>query len=95
MEPVDHQKIQENAEGIYEAIAIIAKRARQVNDEIKAALVREMADVIPPATDDGEEKEFNYDQIRISKSFDKIHPVSIAIKEKLDNDLEFRYRDEE
>lgn len=95
MEPVDTKKIQEDTEGIYEAIAVIAKRARQVNDEIKAALVREMADIIPPATDDGEEKEFNYDQIRISKSFDKVHPVSIAIKEKLEGEVDFRYRDAE
>jgi len=95
MEPVDLNTIQKGAEGIYEAIAVIAKRSRQVNDEIKAVLTRELGEVAIPDSDTGEEKEYNYDKMRISKSFDKIHPVAVAIKEKLGNDLEFRYRDEE
>ncbi len=95
MEPQDLNTITKDAEGIYEAIAVIAKRARQVNDEIKSVLSRELAEVATPDADTGEEKEYNYDKMRISKSFDKIHPVAIAIREKLGDKLEFRYRDEE
>ena len=95
MEPVDQRSIQAGAEGVYETIAIIAKRARQVNDEIKAVLTRELGEVAIPDSDTGEEKEYNYDKMRISKSFDKIHPVAIAIKEKLEGNITFRYRDEE
>lgn len=95
MEPVDQRKVTENTEGVYEALSIISRRARQVNDEIKAAISREIGVVPKPETDDGEEKEFNYERIRISKSFDKLDPVTMSVKEKLDGELSFRYREEE
>ena len=95
MEPVDQKTVTQKTEGVYEALAIVSRRARQVNDEIKATITRELGFVPRPETDDGEEKEFNYEQIRISKSFDKIDPVMVAVNEKLDGSLDFRYRDEE
>ncbi len=93
MEPVDSELIQQQTEGIYEAIAVVAKRARQINDEMKAILVRELAEVASPEADTGEEKEYNYDKMRISKSFDRYNPIILAVDEKLKGDVDFRYRE--
>jgi DNA-directed RNA polymerase subunit K/omega len=96
VQPVDLLKLSETTESLYEAIVVMSRRARQVNDEIKAALTRELAEVITiPLTEETDEPETNYDQMRISKQFDKLRPTEIAVDEMLRGELEYRYREPE
>ncbi len=64
---------------IYEAIVAMGHRARQINDDIRVQLQARM-EHISPIDDDSEYG--NYDQLEISKEFDKIaKPTFLAMKE--------------
>jgi DNA-directed RNA polymerase subunit K/omega len=73
---------------IYEAITAMGMRARQINDDVKVQLQARMQHIDPLE----DETEYgNYDQLQISKEFDKIaKPTFLAMKEMLNNDLSFR-----
>ncbi len=73
---------------IYEAIGAMGFRARQINDDIKAQLTARMRHIDPLE----DETEFgNYDQLQISKEFDRISkPTFLAMKEIQEGNLEFR-----
>jgi hypothetical protein len=67
-------------------------RSRQVNDYIKDELSNRMADIIPSSTDEAEE--VNYDQINISKEFEKLpKPTFIAMREIFDGKLTYNMSD--
>jgi len=63
-------------------------RARQINDDVKVQLQARMQHIDPLE----DETEYgNYDQLQISKEFDKIaKPTFLAMKEMLNSDLSFR-----
>ena len=76
----DKNKIDAQTGNIYEAISIIAKRASQINAEIKHEL---------------EEVFENKEQIEVSKFYEKLpKPQAIAVKEWLDGEIYYRYTDE-
>ncbi len=80
---------------IYEAINIMAARSGQLNDDIKSEL-QEKLDEFASHSDTIEEVQENKEQIEISKFYEKLpNPVIIAINEFINNQLEFRYRDDE
>lgn len=92
LEPYDLKEIQGNASSIYEAIAIMARRARQINDELKQQFSAAIADVT--TVDDEENESINYDQMKISLEFEKNEkPSRQAIDEMKAKVLESRYRD--
>ncbi len=73
---------------IYEAIVAMGIRARQINDDVKMQLQARMQH-INPIDDDNEFG--NYDQLEISKEFDKIpKPTFLAMKEMHNGQLEYR-----
>ncbi|TAL70314.1 MAG: hypothetical protein EPN82_03140 [Bacteroidetes bacterium] len=80
-------RMKESQKGIiYKSIVAMGFRARQVNDFIKSELNVRMADVI----DTGETDTVNFDQIAISREFDRIpKPTFIAMKEMFENKLTY------
>ncbi len=81
-------RMKESARGsIYQSIVAMGFRSRIINDQIKAELQEKMAD-IPISNDESEG--VNYDQLTISKEFDKLpKPTFIAMKEISDEKLRF------
>ena len=91
--PVDLKDVTGEASSVYEAIVVMSKRARQINDELKQNLDMRLEDVIAQFEED-QEMTNNPDQLAISKDFDRIpKPTFLAIDEMLDGEIEFRYRD--
>ena len=90
----DKNKIDAQTGNIYEAISIIAKRASQINAEIKREL-EEKLEEFAINNDSLEEVFENKEQIEVSKFSEKLpKPQAIAVKEWLDGDIEYRYIDE-
>lgn len=91
--PVDLKMVTGEASSLYEAIVIMSKRARQINDELKENFERRVAEIAADVDDD-QEMINNPDQLIISKEFERLpKPTFIAIDEMLDSEIEFRYRD--
>lgn len=91
--PVDLKDVTGEASSVYEAIVVMSKRARQINDELKQNLDMRLEDVIAQFEED-QEMTNNPDQLAISKDFDRIpKPTFLAIDEMLDGEIAFRYRD--
>jgi DNA-directed RNA polymerase subunit K/omega len=86
----DREKIQGNTENIYEAIAVIARRADQINAEIKQELIEKL-DEFATHNDSLEEVFENKEQIEVSRFYERLpKSSSIAIKEWLDGDIYYR-----
>ena len=76
---------------IYEALAVISKRARQVSVDLKQELHNKL-DEFATSSETIEEVIENKEQIEISKFYERLpNPVIIAVEEYLTNDLHFRY----
>lgn len=94
IQTIDLEKFEENAENLYEAVVIASRRARQINNDLKIELNQRMEPIIAKETED--DTIMNQDKMNLSLEFEKRDKPSIqAIKEVLDNDLKFRYKDEE
>lgn len=81
---------------LYEAVAIISKRARQVALHMKEDLDNKLADFITEDTDDvqDEEKAAKQEQAEITRLYEKLpKPTTIATEEFLDGKLMYRYAD--
>ena len=75
---------------IYEAVAIISKRANQVSSEVKEELAGKLQE-FSTHTDNLEEVFENREQIEISKHYEKLpKPVLIAIHEFMEDEIYFR-----
>ncbi|MDD3458282.1 MAG: DNA-directed RNA polymerase subunit omega [Weeksellaceae bacterium] len=76
---------------LYESIVIMAKRAEQINQEMKTELLQKL-DEFASHTDSLEEIFENREQIEVSKFYESLpKSTSIAIKEWLDDNIYFRY----
>lgn len=94
MKTLDLQKFEENAANVYESTVICSRRARHINDERKVELGQRLQPVIEKETED--DTIMNQDKLNISLDFEmRDKPTIQAIQEMMDNELEFRYRDEE
>ena len=90
--PVDLKQATGGATSIYEAIVVMSRRARQINDELKENLSRRLETVASHTDDEGDIT--NFDQLEISREFDRIpKPTFLALDEMLDGEIEHRYRD--
>lgn len=90
----DKNKVDATTGNIYEAISIIAKRATQINTEIKKELTEKLDD-FATYNDSLEEVFENKEQIEVSKYYEKLpKPQAIAVKEWLDGEVSFRYTEE-
>ncbi len=81
-------------ENIYEAISIIAKRAIQINSEVKKELIEKLEE-FATYTDSLEEIFENKEQIEVSKFYEKLpKPHAIAIHEWLEDKIYYRNTEE-
>ena len=89
----DIYSIAAKAENVYEAIAVIGKRARQLSNDLKEELHSKLEEFATTA-ETIEEVHENKEQIEISKFYERIpSPTIIATEEFISGELEFKYLD--
>jgi DNA-directed RNA polymerase subunit K/omega len=82
--------IEEPTGNVYEAITIIARRANQINSEIKKELLDKL-DEFATYNDSLEEVFENKEQIEVSKFYEKLpKPHALAVQEWLDDKIYYR-----
>ncbi len=87
----DVRKFDEKNGNIYEALAIISKRANQLSVEMKEELNKKLED-FSSYSDTLDEVYENREQIEISRYFEKLpKPTLIALQEWLDNEIYYKY----
>lgn len=80
---------------IYEALAVISSRARQLNIDIKQELHGKLEE-FAVTSETIEEIQENKEQIEISKFYEKLpNPTLIATEEFLEDKLEYRDRNKD
>jgi DNA-directed RNA polymerase subunit K/omega len=83
-------EIEAQTENIYEAISIIAKRANQINSDLKIELVDKL-DEFATYNDSLEEVFENKEQIEVSKFYERLpKPTAMAVEEWLNGKVYFR-----
>ena len=83
-------EIEAPTENIYEAISIIAKRATQINGDLKKELVEKL-DEFATYNDSLEEVFENKEQIEVSKFYERLpKPTAMAVEEWLNGKVYFR-----
>lgn len=86
----DRSAVEAPTGNIYEAISIIARRATQINSEIKKELLDKL-DEFATYNDSLEEIFENKEQIEVSKFYEKLpKPHALAVQEWLDGKIYFR-----
>lgn len=91
----DKNKIDAPTNNIYEAISIIAKRAAQINGDIKKELLEKL-DEFATYNDSLEEIFENKEQIEVSKFYERLpKPHALAVQEWLENKIYYRNTKEE
>lgn len=91
----DNDDIAEKTGNIYESIAIIGKRARQISSKQKEELNSKLAE-FASSVDNLEEIFENREQIEISKFYERMpKPSTSAIEEFMEDEVSFRYANEE
>ena len=86
----DKNEIEKPTENIYEAISIIAKRANQINSDLKKELVEKLEE-FATYNDSLEEVFENKEQIEVSKFYEKLpKPTAIAVEEWLEDKIYHR-----
>lgn len=86
----DRNQIDEPTDNIYESISIIARRAEQINTEIKKELIDKLEE-FATYNDSLEEIFENKEQIEVSKFYEKLpKPHALAIQEWLRDKIYFR-----
>ncbi|MDV6169973.1 DNA-directed RNA polymerase subunit omega [Flavobacterium sp. DG1-102-2] len=82
--------IEEPTGNVYEAITIIARRANQINTEIKKELIEKLEE-FATYNDSLEEIFENKEQIEVSKFYEKLpKPHALAVQEWLDEKISYR-----
>jgi DNA-directed RNA polymerase subunit K/omega len=91
----DRNQIDETTENIYESISIIARRAEQINTDIKKELIDKLEE-FATYNDSLEEIFENKEQIEVSKFYEKLpKPHALAVQEWLTDKIYFRNTEED
>ncbi|WP_456437650.1 DNA-directed RNA polymerase subunit omega [Psychroserpens sp.] len=91
----DRNIIDETTDNIYEAISVIAKRAEQINTDIRRELVDKLEE-FATYNDSLEEIFENKEQIEVSKFYEKLpKPHALAVQEWLDDKIYYRNTDDD
>lgn len=86
----DTDKLAEPTENLYESVAIISKRARQISSKLKEELNQKLAE-FASTVDNLEEVFENREQIEISKFYERMpKPTTLATEEFLEEKIMFR-----
>jgi len=95
VEPKKLTDLKDKTGNLYESIAIIAKRANQINITIKEELHNKLEE-FASHTDSLEEIHENKEQIEISRAYERMpNPALLATAEFLDDKVYFRKNDED
>ena len=95
IEPKKLSDIKDKTGNLYESIAIIAKRANQINIAVKEELHNKLEE-FASHTDSLEEIHENKEQIEISRAYERMPNAPIlATAEFLDDKIYFRKNDED
>ena len=90
VEPKKLSDIKEKTGNLYESIAIIAKRANQINITLKEELHNKLEE-FASHTDSLEEIHENKEQIEISKAYEKMpNPALLATQEFMEDKVYYR-----
>lgn len=94
IETRDVNELKSKTGNIYESIAIIAKRANQINISVKEELHNKL-DEFASHTDSLEEIHENKEQIEISRAYEKMpNPAILATSEFLESKIYYRKNEE-
>ena len=86
----DKDKLEETTQNIYETIAIIAKRATQINVDLREELVEKLEE-FATFNDSLEEIFENKEQIEVSKFYERLpKSTALAVEEWLNDEIYFR-----
>lgn len=86
----DMERIAEPTGNVYEAVAVISKRARQISSQMKDELSSKLAE-FASTVDNLEEVFENREQIEISKFYERLpKPTLLATEEFLEGKVMFR-----
>ncbi len=95
VEPKKLSEMKDKTGNIYESIAIIAKRANQINISLKEELHNKLEE-FASHTDSLEEIHENKEQIEISRAYERMpNPALLATAEFLEDKVYFRKNDED
>lgn len=99
LKPQNINEIESKASNIYEAIVLLARRSRQINEEQKIEFNQRMEvinQLAMPVSAEEDEPGINPDQVKISIEFDKKPKiVDQALTELLGNKLHYTYPETE
>jgi DNA-directed RNA polymerase omega subunit len=92
------EDLEKHAGNIYEAIVVIAKRARQINDDQKRFIEQELgydSAADNPNADDDSDLEESHEERRITpiKIFRLPKPTTISLDEMMNGKLQFQYKE--
>ncbi len=91
---INKNEFDQPTENIYEAISVTAKRAIQINAELKKELIEKLEE-FATYNDSLEEIFENKEQIEVSKFYEKLpKPHAIAVQEWLEGKIYFRNTEE-
>lgn len=91
----DMDKISEPTGNVYESVAVISKRARQIAVNVKEELNNKLAE-FASTVDNLEEIFENREQIEISKFYERMpKATNVAVEEFAEGKVLFRRREEE
>jgi DNA-directed RNA polymerase subunit K/omega len=95
VEPKKLSDIKDKTGNLYESIAIVAKRANQINITIKEELHNKLEE-FASHTDSLEEIHENKEQIEISRAYERMpNPALLATTEFMEDKIYFRRNDED
>ena len=87
----DLDQLVSETHNIYEALAIVSKRSRQLSVDLKSELNAKLEE-FAVQSDTIEEVSENKEQIEISKFYERLpNPVIIATEEYLEGEIYYRY----
>jgi DNA-directed RNA polymerase subunit K/omega len=92
------REVEAKAANVYEAIVVMSKRARQINEETKLEFQQRIENLVSLPTDADEDDELisNPDQLKVSLEFEKRpKPTEEAIEELMNNQLKYRYKEKD
>ncbi|MBU1096222.1 MAG: DNA-directed RNA polymerase subunit omega [Ignavibacteriae bacterium HGW-Ignavibacteriae-2] len=93
--PVDLKNIDSKTNNIYEAVIIVSKRARQINDEYRLEYNTAVNNLVTGPEDEFDDR-VNPDLIKISVEIEaRPKPHQTALNELITDGIEYRYKDEE
>ena len=94
VQPRDVIELVNKTGNIYESIAIVSKRARQISSDLKWEIQRKLEE-FAVSSDTIEEVQENKEQIEISKFYERLpNTPIIAAHEFLQDEIQWRYVDD-